>query len=228
MTKQPEPWVESMLVAYVDDQLDPAQRAAVEDILRDDPHARAVVGVLRRSAAAVRNAFDRPLHEQAPARLLAALGAGGAPAAAGNVVAMRRPPARARPSRAGRTAIAPFAALAASIAMLLIGIGAGYLQFAPQKSIRPAGTEASAFEITLYRALERDEPGARIGYDDEALGRSGGVTLTGTVETSLGGACREFRHDWQGKGGPGTERGIACRSAAGEWSVLTVPQEPAS
>lgn len=222
MSRQPEGWVESMLVAYVDDQLDPAQRAAVEDILRERAEARAIVGVLRRSAEAVKNAFDRPLHEPAPTRLLAALDPGGDRGATVNVATMRQPTVRSRP------AIAPAWALAASIAALLLGIGVGYLRFAPQDSIRQAGTESSAFESSLYRALEGDDPGTRIGYDDPATGASGGVTVVGPVETSRGALCREFRHDWRDARGPGTALGIACRSAAGEWSVLVVPREPAS
>jgi len=54
MTKQPKPWVESMLVAYVDNQLEPAQMAAVEEVIREDPEARTIVAVLRRSADAVK------------------------------------------------------------------------------------------------------------------------------------------------------------------------------
>ena len=74
MAKQSKPWVESMLVAYVDKQLEPAQMAAVEEIIREDPEARAIAAVLRRSAAAVKSAYDQPLREPVPARLLATVG----------------------------------------------------------------------------------------------------------------------------------------------------------
>ena len=130
MTKQPKPWVESMLVAYVDNQLEPAQMAAVEEIIREDPEARTIVAVLRRSAAAVKTAFDQPLREPVPARLLAAVGAGGA-AVEGNVV-----PLRARKRRLDRATIM---ALAASLAALVIGFGAGHWQAAPSGDIRLAG-----------------------------------------------------------------------------------------
>src|SRR6185312_15722334 len=98
----------------------------------DNPEARAMVDMLRRSGAAVKNAFDQPLHEAAPERLLAAIGASGDRGATGQVVTLRPVPRR-------RLSVGPVTALAASLAMLFVGIGAGYLQFAPEKGIRPAG-----------------------------------------------------------------------------------------
>jgi hypothetical protein len=221
MSKQPKAWVESMLVAYVDGQLDPAQTAAVENIVREDPEARSIVDALRRSAAAVKTAFDQPLHEAVPERLLAALGGTGPGSTEAKVVPIRRF------SRSMAT-IRPVTALAASVAMLFVGIGIGYSQFAPDKGIRLAGMESSAFEISLYRALEGDDPGVGIRYGDAANDRSGAITVIGNVETRLGDACREFRHEWQDARGKGMEIGLACRAPNGEWSVLTVPQGPAS
>jgi surface antigen len=219
MNKQPKPWVESMLVAYVDRQLDPAQTAVVDDILRDDAEARTIVSVLQGSAAAVKIAFDQPLHEPVPLRLLAALGAAEDGGVAANVVPFRQP----QRSVAMRQVLL---ALAASIAILFVGVGIGYLQFAPAAPMRPAG-EFGAFEAALYRALEGDRFGADVSYRDAAAGRSGAVTVVGKVESSLGDACREFRHEWTQGGGKGLETGLACRSATGDWSVLTVPQGPA-
>jgi hypothetical protein len=210
-----------MLVAYADHQLDPAQTAAVDEIIREDAEARTIVSVLRGTGEAVREAFEQPLHEAVPARLLATLGAAGAGGGAGNVVPLRRP-ARSVPMQRLLTA------LAASIAILFIGVGAGYLAFAPAGSIGPAGTESSKFEATLYRALARDEPGASLRYDDAAAGTTGSVTVAGKAASSLGNDCREFRHEWTDARGKGLETGLACRSATGDWSYLTVPREPAS
>jgi hypothetical protein len=219
MTRQPKPWVESMLVAYVDGQLDAAQTAVVDDIIREDPEARTIVSVLRGSGEALKVAFNRPLQEKVPARLLAALGAGET-AVAAKVVPLRRP-ARSLPMRQVLTA------LAASIAILFIGVGIGYLRFAPPSGIGPAG-EPGAFDTALYSALESDRFGAGVGYDDAAAGRSGTITVLGKVSASIGDGCREFRHEWKDARGKGLETGLACRSAAGDWSVLTVPQGPAS
>jgi anti-sigma factor RsiW len=221
MNRQTTPWVESMLVAYVDGQLDPAQMAAVDDIIREDPEARTIVSVLRGTGEAIRAAFEQPLHESVPPRLLAVLGAAGEGSAAGKVVPLRRP-AKSVPMRQLLTA------LAASIAILFVGIGVGYLEFAPAGSIGPAVAESSRFEATLYRALEGDKPGVSVSYDDAATGRSGAVTVAGKIASQLGNDCREFQHQWTDAHGKGLETGLACRSATGDWSILTVPREPAS
>ena len=223
MTKQPKPWVESMLVAYVDNQLEPAQMAAVEEIIRQDPEARTIVAVLRRSAAAVKTAFDQPLHEPVPARLLAAVGPEEA-AIDSNVV-----PLRARKARFDRSTVM---ALAASLAALAIGFGAGHWQAAPSGGIRlsggPEGAEAGQYEAALYQALENNSPGIQISYVDTVGGRQGAVTIVGPVAANVGGDCLEFRREWSDGGNKIMSRGLACRSDSGEWSVLNMPPKPAS
>jgi hypothetical protein len=213
-----------MLVAYVDDQLEPAQMTAVEEVIREDPEARAIVGVLRRSAVAVKAAFDRPLDEPVPARLLAAVGAED-PATKGNVV-----PLRARKPRLDRPAIM---ALAASLAALVIGFGAGHWQAAPGDGIRLAGspgegTESGQYEAALYQALEDSNPGTEVAYIDAAHGRQGAVTIVGPIAAGVGGDCLEFRRQWSDAGSTLVSRGLACRSETGEWSVLSMPPKPAS
>jgi len=217
MNRHAKPWVESMLVAYVDHQLDPAQTAAVGDIIREDAEARTIVSVLRGTGEAVREAFEQPLHDAVPARLLATLGAAGA----GNVVPLRRP-VKSVPMQYLLTA------LAASIAILFVGVGVGYLEFAPARGIGPVGAESSKFEATLYGALERDASGVSVRYDDAATGTTGAVTVAGKIASSQGNDCREFQHEWTDARGKGLETGLACRSATGDWSYLTVPREPAS
>jgi surface antigen len=220
MAKQSKPWVESLLVAYVDKQLEPAQMAAVEEIIREDPEARAIAAVLRRSAAAVKSAYDQPLREPVPARLLAAVGADG-PAIEGNVV-----PLRTRKARFDRPTIM---ALAASLAALVIGFGAGHWQAAPSGGIRLAGAdgmESGQYEAALYQALEDSNPGTQFAYVDS--GRSGAVTIVGPIAAGIGGDCLEFRREWNDAGSKVESRGLACRSDAGEWSVLNMPPKPAS
>jgi len=222
MSKQP--WVESMLVAYVDDQLEPAQRAAVEEIVREDPEARAIVAVLRGSAAAVKTAYDQPLHEPVPPRLLAAAG-GGEPAGESKVVSL---PVRKRwPDR-------PWAmALAASLAALAIGFGAGYWQAQPSGGFHLAGgptdgTDSGQYEAALYQALEDGSPGTQVAYVDTAQGRRGAVTIVGAVAAGISGNCLEFRREWRDAGNKIVSRGLACRADSGDWSVLSMPPKPAS
>jgi hypothetical protein len=222
MTRQPKPWVESMLVAYVDNQLEPAQMASVEEIIREDPEARTIVGVLRRSAAAVKNAFDQPLHEPVPERLLTAVGPEES-ASEGNVV-----PLRPRKRRFDRSATM---ALAASLAALAVGFGAGYWQAGPGGGIRLAGGpdgESGQYEAALYQALEDSSPGTQVAYVEAAGGRHGAVTIVGPVAANVGGNCLEFRREWSDAGSKIVSRGLACRSDTGEWSVLSMPPKPAS
>jgi len=225
MNKQPKPWVESMLVAYVDDQLEPAQMAAIEEVLREDAEARAIVGVLRRSVGAVRAAFDQPMNEPVPARLLAAVGAEDGRTDDGQVVPLRRRKMRIDRSRS--------MLLAASVAGLAIGFGAGYLQFAPGGAIHLAGTPqhepaTGQYEAALYRALEDGRPGASVPYEDSTSGRLGAVTIVGPVTTASGSSCREFRHEWTDATGMETGHGLACRFDSGDWSILELPPKPAS
>jgi len=222
MIKQPTPWVESMLVAYVDNQLDPAQMAAVEQIIREDPEARTIVAVLRRSGAAVKRAFDGPLDEPVPARLLAAVGAA-APATASDM------PLPVRKRRFERQTIM---ALAASLVALVIGFGAGYWQAAPDGGIRLAGppvdgAESGQYEAALYQALEDSTPGTQVAYANAAKGTQGTVTIVGPIVAGVGGDCLEFRREWRDSGNNSVmSRGLACRSDVGEWSVLNMPPTP--
>jgi anti-sigma factor RsiW len=221
MNKQPKAWAESMLVAYVDNQLEPAQMATVEQAMRDDPEARAIVGMLRRSGAAVRSAFDQPMEEPVPARLLSIVGSPGRGTGRGKLVPFWR---WFGESARRHTLLA----MAASLAGLMIGFGAGFLQFSPADTIRPAGAAASGeFEAALYQALESGAAGPGAIYSDTAAGTTGKVLVTGDVPTALGDLCREFRHDWSDAQGNRTSHGIACLSDDGEWSVLTMPPRPA-
>jgi hypothetical protein len=213
MNQQPRVWAESLLVAYVDGQLDAAQTRAVEAALRDDAEARAIVGVLRASGSAVKRAYDEALERPLPAGLrdlFADVQAGVAPPTA-DVVAFRP----------RRTAIHRLLPLAASIAALLIGFGAGYLSFGDRAGFTPAGEEprGELYLAALQRALEM--PGAGIGQDyaDTAAGISGSVTVVGPVATANLGDCREFRHDAVSGSKTATSFGIACPGTAGSWVV---------
>lgn len=216
MNKQPKAWVESLLVAYVDNQLEPDQMAAVEATLRDDPEACAIVAVLRRSADAVRTAYDQPLHEPVPERLLAAIGSAEPPVAA-NVVPLRQS-SWPQPSRH------VFMALAASVVALAIGFGTGYMQGRPDAGITVAG-KSERFEVALRRALDQEQPGAQLSYENDETGAAETVTIVGRVTSGVSDDCREFRHD---AAGATVGRGLACRSGGGDWSFLTLPVGPAT
>jgi anti-sigma factor RsiW len=113
------------LVAYLDGELEMAQRREVEAWLEADPAARETLAGLAESANLLRAAFDEALHEPVPDRLIAA--ARGDTAGA-QTLAQILPfaPHRRDAGRAGawrRWASLP---IAASLFGLLLGGGAGY------------------------------------------------------------------------------------------------------
>jgi hypothetical protein len=107
--------------------------------------------------------------------------------------------------------------LAASLAALVIGFGAGYWQAAPSGDIRLAGvpadgTESGQYEAALYQALQGGSPGTRVSYMNTPDGRRGAVTIVGSVAAGVGGDCLEFRREWNDAGSKVESRGLACRS----------------
>jgi surface antigen len=209
-----------MLVAYVDDELDPAQRAAVEQAIRADPEAQAIVSVLKNSAAAVKTAYDEPMTVPVPQRLLDVLQADAARSGGtGDGVV---PFAPRRPMSVVSRYLLP---LAASLAALAIGFGAGVGYDSGGGPIVPAGT-TSPFDSALMQALEFGDPGVALDYQDTAAGVRGSVVVIGQVATSFNGACREFKHTAEGANTL-LEFGVACRDANNAWQILTVsPGQP--
>ena len=213
MNQQPRVWAESLLVAYVDGQLDRAQTQAVEEALRDDAEARAIVGVLRASGTAVKRAYDEAMERPLPTGLRDLFSDVAADAAGPTAKIVAFPPRR--------PAIQRLLPLAASVAALLIGLGAGYATFGNRGTFTPAGEDPSGelYLAALQRAL--NSPGIGVGQDyaDKAAGVSGKVTVVGPVATAHLGDCREFRHDAVSNADTATSFGIACPGAAGSWLV---------
>ena len=113
--------------------------------------------------------------------------------------------------------------LAASIAALLIGFGAGYVSFGDRAGFTPAGEEprGELYLAALQRALDTPGTGVDQDYADTAAGISGKVTVVGPVATANLGDCREFRHDAPSSGSktatqfryrlPRRSRQLGCR-----------------
>lgn len=193
-----------MLVAYADGMLPPEQARQVEAALCDNAEAHEALSLMRRSATAARHAFDSPLNQPVPEQLRAVLD---------------------RPVGARRALAQRLLPLAASIAALIVGLGAGYLLGQPgdngatmRLAAGPDGTASSAFDATLLQALSTDE--TTLNYTDTALATTGAIILLATIETSFGTSCREFRHIVQERQSSATtQNGLACRRADGGWEV---------
>jgi len=196
-----------LLVAYVDGELPRERLAAVEAALMRDAEAWETVRLLRLSASAAARAFAPVLQEPVPARLIAA----------------------ANPARTGNRRVAGYwpMALAASLAALAIGIGAGYtLRGMPQgyvpASLSSADPLAGKFEAALQAILEKGKEGESLAYESPAVGR-GQVVLGHSLATGFGAPCREFHRDETRGSERRTADGIACHAADKSWSVMILP-----
>ncbi|MSP83099.1 MAG: hypothetical protein EXQ94_09240 [Alphaproteobacteria bacterium] len=211
------------LVAYVDGELDPVTRRAVESGLKSDPDAALKVATMRHSADALRGAFDEVMSEPIPERLRAVID-------------------RAVPSPNGQDSLFDLAtrwlmavatprqfAFAGAIGAvaLVAGLGIGQLEVGSEDAYVPAGIARSsgdAFAEAVARAMEAGVEGATASYERADIGVRGTVTALGQVALASGITCRAFR-DEQHSGGmaiPG--RGIACRGADGVWANLVVSE----
>ena len=113
------------LVAYLDGELEMAQRREVEAWLDADPVARQRMAALAESAHLLRLALDEAVHEPVPERLIAAARGETAPPQAGAQILpfRRRLGARIVPPRRWRMGLP----VAASLLGLLVGSGITYL-----------------------------------------------------------------------------------------------------
>ena len=152
---------EALLVAYVDGELDAAATRAVEARLVADPDARQCVRELRESAALLRGAFrDKPA-TPVPDRLVAIID---------GAVSTRRSPPRFTMRRRVPTA------LAASLAVLAIGLSSGYVisELRVQQAIERAQASRLAdrktIEAAVTEAREKRLSGASIEWASPASG----------------------------------------------------------
>jgi anti-sigma factor RsiW len=112
------------LVAYLDGELETAQRREVEAWLDADPEARRQLAALAESARLLRLAFDEVIHEPVPDRLIAAARGEAAPMRPGAQILPFRGRARGQATASRRWMGLP---IAASLFGLLVGGGAAYL-----------------------------------------------------------------------------------------------------
>jgi anti-sigma factor RsiW len=134
-----------MLMAYVDGEVDATSAREIERAIASDPAIAARARAFRDSATLTRAAYADALHEPVPDRLIAALGAVGAPAAAAtNVVALPRK------SRTTRQIVGW--AMAASLAALVVGYGGIY--YGKQSVRLPDGMQVVSVDRWLDNVVE--------------------------------------------------------------------------
>jgi anti-sigma factor RsiW len=130
------------LIAYLDGELDPAERAEIEAWLAQDARGGSRLAALAEAAAMLRQAYDEVMHEPLPERLIAAArGETTGPAAEAEIVTLR--PAAARPP-AARQRWRVAMPIAASVLGLAIGGGASYYGVGQLSLDRSAAYNAAA------------------------------------------------------------------------------------
>ena len=202
------------LVAYVDNELPRERAAEVERALATDPEAQEIVRLMRIGGEAAAHAFDQALEEPPPAHLLVALhGNSATPSSSWD----RRPP---RP----RWQLT----LAACLASLVIGFAGGLLERSVDKGFAPAAAKgedplSTSFKSTLFVALGSSASGGAYDYGSDAMGR-GRLVLGRHFVTGFGADCREFDRVETRGAVQSHDGGLACQSADGGWTVMTVPR----
>jgi hypothetical protein len=196
------------LMAYVDDELDGATRAALQEAMAGDPRLAQRVARHRKLRARLSAAFDPVLEEPLPERLLAAARGTSAGSRPDNVIAL----ARARPA-APRWSWPQWGAIAASLiagvllSPLLLRQPAGGALVARDGQLVAGGVLEHALSEQLASSQTPEAP-VRIGVSFRAKG---------------GDYCRTFvlRDN-------GALAGLACRDH-GAWrlQVLAAAQSPA-
>ena len=213
---------ETTLMAYVDGELDAETAREIEMALAREPEARNIVARLRQNTTMVRAAFNDPMHEEIPSRLMAPLMAEPAPSGHRGIEGSASP---RRHQGAGRLAryVMP---VAASFIALVVGVGGGYALFGltdPFTLEVASGEEASDdghIADVIYRALETKTGGREFTWRNAATGHSGAVATIKGFVTSGGQICREFRSTISLGAETRTRHGLGCRLKDGNWETL--------
>ena len=202
------------LMAYADGELDPAARAAVEAVMRENPDVERRVAQHRALRERIRAAYAPELSMPIPDQLMSTMTAAWSEPGA-NVIDLQA--ARNRGARKSilvpaRSAWRSLASLAASV---LVGVGIGYFVFQQTQSpfmrrmdggFAARGDLAHALSTQL---VAEQAPGSAVSIGLSFLAKSGDYcrtfVLSGTVAPS----------------------GIACRHGQ-EWQIESLVQEPAA
>jgi hypothetical protein len=190
-----EPWTEDEIAAYVDDELQGAERDRIARLIARDQAAREIAERFRATNALLRDAFAAPLSEPTPGDMAALFDESG-------VVTPLRP------QRAPRAVWRP-AALAASIALVVGSVGGALVsqQFGG-RSVEGAALSVGPAPEALSTALDIAPTGAL----------DGGVRPIASFALKDGGHCREFEVQETAATAP-VAFGLAC-GVAGAWRVV--------
>ncbi len=219
---------DAVLMAYLDGELEPDERAAVENYLQQNPAARATLEKWAVNDALVTNLLDEALSRPLPP--IAALDA----RRHSGPVNHARPPAEHRSLvaglfgglRNGKQGGMPGWAMAAGFMAigLLVGglLGQNYTLRQVNQTYMQAGLLAPQVQLqaqqVMNKALEQQLSGESVTWQAPDSGAQGSVTPVRTFRTDEGVFCREFLEERVVYGQSYQARGIACRGDKG-WAL---------
>ena len=215
-TKTRSRWNEETLNAYVDGELDAETASRVEQALGWDLNARAFVQKRQRLNGLLSREFST---------------IGSAPLTGGLQDIVDRecqPQTKGAPDGSRRRR--EMLSLAAGIAMLGIGFGAGYFTGETRVEKNIAATTSSRNEMLREvrsvhnRTLERVPSGQRVTWSDDNA--TAELTPVRTLQTKDNKYCREFKEILIIDGEKETRHGISCREGKENWRTRVLFQPP--
>jgi hypothetical protein len=203
-----KPLSDEILVAYADDELAPAERAAVERRLAHDADARDRLAAFTSTGQWLARAYDDTLRAAPPEALVRAIGVAGGDTAA----AIEREVPRPRRSFWQRLRVADWSLVGPGMGGVGVGLAAGVaLMLALPGNEARAPDEQQLIAAALETAASGESHVAEL--PDGRLE----ITPIGTVRTADGGICREFTEIREtGAAASMVTHGLACRTTAPE------------
>lgn len=195
------------LEAYVDGQLEPDAMAEIAESLMRDPEALTRVRALHGDCALLRAAYQEAAEKPLPDDLLATIDRG---------FAERR-------RRSENRKISPRFALAAAIALALVGGLAGYMAGEYRLRNELAAVAARKAEdqrmlaAAIEQALERSASGQSVEWRNPDSGVHGQVVPVRTYRSKSNHWCREYLASKVSDDVEEKTRAIACRASNGGW-----------
>ncbi len=215
---------EEVLLAYLDGELEGADLARAERLIAEDPEARAFVEKHRRIGDKLRQAFEDPMEEEVPERLLRPFEDQQEATAEATVVPFRSKPRQAAPRRWTELA------MAASVALCVGGVIGLNLDFGPgedgafPQAVHMAGPIDRG--SPLHQVLEEVESFESVTWEGGNTAQASAIALL-SFRTTDGRICREYEMLVTSSNTASSTIGIACRGADAGWTdeVLVVSKQ---
>jgi len=195
---------DTLLMSYVDGELDVATSREVEAVLLMQPHLAQQVQRMREDSALLRSAFNHALHD--------------APREAASEILGLRTGRQALHQRNWRIPLA----MAASVLLLACGVLLGHglgSSTAQNMAVADAVAGRGTRDAALQTVLEAHKSGSTLPWSSTQAGARGHVTAVSTYRNNSGRFCREFEEARNVDGVAVREAGVACREDDGQWRV---------